>query len=38
MSQLAAAVAGAPDGWAAATAALNAFLDACEKPGVMQIA
>jgi AcrR family transcriptional regulator len=37
-AQLAAAVAGAPDAWAAATAALGAFLDACERPEVIQIA
>jgi AcrR family transcriptional regulator len=37
-TQLATAVARAPDGWAAATAALSAFLDACEKPEVIQIA
>jgi AcrR family transcriptional regulator len=37
-AQLAAAVAGAPDAWSAATAALGAFLDACERPEVIQIA
>ena len=37
-AQLAAAVTDAPDAWAAATAALGAFLDTCERPEVIQIA
>ena len=33
-----AAVTGQPDSWAAATAGLTAFLDACQEPEILQIA
>jgi AcrR family transcriptional regulator len=36
--RVSAAVAGAPDSWAAATAGLTAFLDACQEPEIQQIA
>jgi AcrR family transcriptional regulator len=36
--RVAAAIAGAPDSWAAATAGLSAFLDACQEPEIQQIA
>jgi AcrR family transcriptional regulator len=37
-SQVATAIAGAADSWAAATMGLSAFLDACQDPAVIQIA
>jgi len=37
-SQVATAIAGAADSWAAATRGLSAFLDACQDPAVIQIA
>jgi AcrR family transcriptional regulator len=37
-AQVSAAVTGQPDSWAAATAGLTAFLDACQEPEILQIA
>jgi AcrR family transcriptional regulator len=37
-ARVSAAVAGQPDSWAAATAGLTAFLDACQEPEILQIA
>ena len=37
-ARVSAAVTGQPDSWAAATAGLTAFLDACQEPEILQIA
>lgn len=37
-SRVSAAVTGQPDSWAAMTAGLRAFLDACQEPEILQIA
>lgn len=37
-ARVSAAVTGQPDSWAAATAGLTAFLDACQDPEILQIA
>ena len=37
-ARVSAAVTGQPDSWAAATAGLTAFLDACQRPEILQIA
>jgi AcrR family transcriptional regulator len=37
-TRVSAAVIGQPDSWAAATAGLTAFLDACEEPEILQVA
>jgi len=37
-SRVGAAVTGQPDSWAATTAGLRAFLDACQEPEILQIA
>jgi AcrR family transcriptional regulator len=37
-ARVSAAVVGQPDSWAAATAGLTAFLDACQEPEILQIA